>query len=87
MDASAIVETMGYVAGALTASSQLPQAWKAWRSRSTADLSIKALAVLATGLALWLAYGVVKGDWPLIVANGVSVAVTLAVIAAKLRFG
>lgn len=82
-----LVDLIGYGAGILTAASQLPQALKAWRSRSTADLSVRTLLALALGLALWLAYGLARSDLPVIAANGVSLAVTAAVLTAKLRFG
>ena len=36
---------------------------------STDDLSLKMLAILAAGLALWIGYGVLKGDYMIVVAN------------------
>ena len=48
------------VGGALTSLSYIPQVTKALPAGSTDDLSSKTLAVLATGLALWIGYGILK---------------------------
>lgn len=81
------VEMFGYAAGLLTAVSQLPQASKAWRKRSVGDLSLSTLLTLAIGLALWVAFGIFQGQIPIVAANAVSLAMTGAVIAAKVRYG
>jgi MtN3 and saliva related transmembrane protein len=44
-------------------------------------------AIFTSGIALWLAYGVVREDWPIIVANGITLALCLAVVLLKLRHG
>jgi MtN3 and saliva related transmembrane protein len=64
------VTLLGFIAGSLTTLSFAPQAVRAWRTRSTDDLSLVMLVVLLTGVLLWLAYGVVKGDLAIIAANG-----------------
>lgn len=80
------IDALGLAAGSLTAASQLPQAVKAWRSQSVSDLSLNTLSLLAGGLALWIAFGLARGQIAIYLTNGVSLMVTIAVIAAKLRF-
>jgi hypothetical protein len=46
-----------------------PQAWKIIKTRETKDISTGSLTVV--GFALWLAYGVMLGQWPLIATNGI----------------
>ena len=46
---------------------------KAWPAGSTDDLSLKPLVVLATGLAVWILYGIFKMDYVIIIANAVGV--------------
>lgn len=59
------VTVLGLLAGSLTTLSFAPQAVRAWRTRSTADLSLSMLIVLLAGVLLWLAYGgVVRGGIP-----------------------
>ena len=43
--------------------------------------------VLVFGLALWVIYGIVLGDWPLIVANGVTLMLAGTILFFKLRHG
>lgn len=53
-----------------------PQAWKIIRTRHTADISVWMYAVTVTGFALWTAYGVLLGRAPLIVTNGICLALS-----------
>jgi MtN3 and saliva related transmembrane protein len=41
------------------------------RERRTRDLSTGMYAVTVVGFALWTAYGIALGQWPLIVTNAV----------------
>lgn len=66
-----LITIVGLLAAALTSLSYIPQVRKALPSGSTGDLSSKTLAVLAAGLALWAVYGMLKGDYVIIVANAV----------------
>ena len=76
---------IGALAATCTSLSYLPQVRKALPRGSTGDLSVKMLAVLTTGLALWVGYGVVKGDWILVLANSIGGALSATVLACKLR--
>lgn len=73
------VTALGLVAAACTMSSFVPQVLKTWRTRSAADLSVGMYALLTTGAALWLAYGVLIADLPVIVTNLVTLALLLVV--------
>src|SRR4051794_36014779 len=60
---------LGGLAAFLASLSYVPQARKAWPRESTSDLSIGMLVALTTGLALWVVYGAMRGDWVIIAAN------------------
>ena len=77
---------IGYVAGALTVLSFLPQVLRAWRTKQTKDLSLGMFVILITAGLLWLAYGVITSDWPVIATNGGMVLLNVAILVAKLRF-
>ncbi len=51
------VEAVGFLAGLLTTLSFVPQVAKAWRTRSTGDLSTTMLVSFTGGVACWLVYG------------------------------
>ncbi len=80
------VTILGLVAGTLTTLSFLPQLLKAWKSRSTHDISIGMFSLLALGITLWIVYGVVTSDLPVVVANSVTLVFVGLILALKLRY-
>ncbi len=82
-----LADLLGTVAGFLTTVAFAPQVWAVWKSRSTRDISLSMYLVFTTGVAFWLAYGLVLGAWPIIVANSVTLALTGTVLVLKLRHG
>ena len=81
-----MVSELGYVAGAITVTSFLPQVVRAWRTRQTRDLSLSSLALLMTAGSLWILYGALSRDWPVVVTNGGMVALLALLAMAKVRF-
>jgi len=80
-----LITIVGLMAAALTSLSYIPQVRKALPPGSTDDLSSKTLAVWAAGLALWIGYGFLKGDYVIIVANAVGFALIATLIGFKVR--
>ena len=60
---------------------------KIWKSRSARDVSLKAFAAFAFGVALWTVYGVMRGELPIIVWNAITLVLAGAILAMKLKFG
>jgi MtN3 and saliva related transmembrane protein len=81
-----MVSELGYVAGAVTVASFLPQVVRAWRTRQTRDLSLSSLALLITAGSLWILYGALSNDWPVIATNAGMVGLLVLLAAAKVRF-
>ena len=79
------ITVIGYFAGLLTTLSFLPQVVKAWRSRSTADISTAMFVTLCAGIVLWLIYGFLRADGPLIVSNAITLSLAGSILALKLR--
>jgi MtN3 and saliva related transmembrane protein len=78
---------LGLVAAFCTTFAYLPQVMKAWRTRSTQDISLGMFLMTATGVALRLAYGLFRLDLPLIASNVVSLMFALTILVLKLRHG
>lgn len=75
------------VGGAATAASILsfsPQALKIIRTRDTSSISAAAYAVTVIGFALWMTYGLLLGNWPLIVTNGLCLLLASFILVMKL---
>lgn len=80
-----MIETIGYVAAALTTLSFAPQAWLVFRTRDVSGVSLGMYAAMVSGVALWLVYGVLIRSWPLVVANLVTLSLSGAILLMKLR--
>jgi len=63
-----------------------PQIIKIWRERDAASVSLRMYVVTVTGFALWIAYGFLRGGWPIIVANIVCLILSATVLALKWWF-
>lgn len=86
-EGSLLTMALGLAAAFCTTLAYAPQALKAWRSRSTADISLSMFLLMVTGIVLWLVYGLLIADVPLIVANGVTLCLAGTILALKLRHG
>ncbi|CCE03428.1 SemiSWEET transporter [Bradyrhizobium sp. STM 3809] len=78
---------IGLGAAICTTSSFLPQVIKAWRSRSTNDISTGMFVLQTTGNSMWLLYGALISDVPLVVANAITLGLVAAILGLKLRYG
>lgn len=73
-------DLLGYLAASLTTASFVPQAWHALRSQSVAGISVGMYSIFTVGVALWLAYGVALGEWPIIIANAITLTLAGAIL-------
>jgi MtN3 and saliva related transmembrane protein len=80
-------EFVGFAAATLTSLCWLPQAWRTIRTRDTRAISLWTQLLFACGVALWLGYGLLILSWPVTIANTLTLAQLLLIIAMKLRFG
>lgn len=44
-------------------------------------------SAFTAGVALWLVYGLAIGSWPITVANAITLALAIAILAMRLRYG
>jgi MtN3 and saliva related transmembrane protein len=79
------VDLIGYVAAILTTVAFVPQALTSWRTRDLSGVSLPMYSIFTAGVAMWLAYGVMLGSWPIIVANTITFALSGAVLVLKVR--
>ena len=79
-----LVTIIGSLAAICSTVSFVPQACKIIRTRDTSGLSARMYAVTVTGFSLWLAYGIMLGEWPLIVTNAVCLALSAFILAMRI---
>ena len=67
------IKLLGFAAATCTTLAYAPQFVKVVRTRSTEDISLGMFLVMVLGIFLWLVYGLLSGDGPLIVANAITI--------------
>jgi len=77
-------DSIGYIAATLTTASFVPQALLTLRTRNVAGISLGMYSVFTVGVALWLLYGISLGEWPIIIANALTVALAAVILATKI---
>ena len=78
---------IGLVAASLTTFAFLPQSIKAIRTKHTKDLSLPMLLMLETGIVIWIIYGFIISDIPLLAANFISFVFITAILILKIKHG
>jgi MtN3 and saliva related transmembrane protein len=73
------------LAGTLTTIAFVPQVVRAWRTQSVEDLSLAMLLTFSSGVALWVYYGMLVKEPPMILTNGVTLFLALMLVGMKLR--
>ena len=79
-------DLVGSIAATCTTVAFFPQVLHLWRTRDARAISLPMYLIFTTGVVFWLAYGLMITSWPIIIANIVTLAMTLSVIGMKLRF-
>lgn len=74
---------LGYAAATLTTLSFVPQAWLTLRTRRVDGISLGMYSLFTLGIVLWLAYGWRLGEWPIIIANAITLALALTILTTK----
>jgi len=80
------ITLLGLAAATLTTAAFLPQVWTTWRTKSTGGLSLPMYTIFTTGVACWLAYGLIVWDLPIIMANAITLPCTVSVLVMAVRY-
>ena len=79
-----VSDLVGLIAACLTTLSFVPQAILVIRTRVTEGISLAMYALFTLGVSTWLAYGLMIGAWPIIIANIVTVCLAGIILTIKL---
>lgn len=80
-----MTDFIGLIAACLTTLSFVPQAWLVIRTRQTAGISLAMYSLFTAGITLWLVYGIMKQDFPIIIANFITVILASIILTLKIR--
>lgn len=81
------VTLLGILAGAITTIGLLPQVIVSFRTKSTKDLSMGMLTMMSSGLLLWIIYGIMIQNIPLLMADSVSFLINSGLLIMKFKHG
>jgi MtN3 and saliva related transmembrane protein len=81
------LEILGFAAAILTTICWLPQALRTIRTKDTKSLSLVTQSAFTLGVGLWLIYGLISGNLPIIFANSITFVLVGFILALKLRYG
>jgi MtN3 and saliva related transmembrane protein len=82
-----ISSIFGFLAAVCTTVSFIPQVVKTVKTGQTKDISLSMYLIFSTGILLWLIYGVLIVDYPIIAANTVTLVLTTIVLLCKIKNG
>jgi MtN3 and saliva related transmembrane protein len=85
MDTPSIARLIGYIAGTLTTLAFVPQVVRTWRQRSADHFSLAMLVAFNVGVGLWLVYGVLLHEPPIVLFNAITLALALFLLWMKLK--
>ena len=81
-----IATVIGFIAGTLTTVSFVPQVLKTFRTKRCDNLSFGMLSAFASGVCLWLVYGIFLWSAPIIAANLVTLCLLVPLVVMKIRY-
>jgi MtN3 and saliva related transmembrane protein len=76
---------IGTLAGGLTTIAFIPQVARTWKTGSARDISLFTYLLFSSGVLLWLIYGIRLQALPIVLANGVTLLLSVSILALKVR--
>ncbi|GBE19556.1 PQ loop repeat protein [archaeon BMS3Abin17] len=80
------ITLLGLTAALLTTISSFPQAIKIIKTKKTEDISLLMYIILTIGVFLWLVYGIIIKDIPIISANVITFGIVVSILSLKIRY-
>ncbi len=82
-----MIDYIGYISATLTSLAFAPQAIKTIKTKETDSFSLGTYIIFNLGVLCWLVYGIMKMDWPIILANSVTFLFAFIILVLKFRHG
>jgi MtN3 and saliva related transmembrane protein len=81
-----LIKTIGFLAGLLTTVSFLPQVIKTHQTKRAEDFNLLFMLLFTLGLIFWLVYGIIIREWPIILANSVTLVLNFILLGMKMKY-
>jgi len=83
---SNFAQNIGFLAAILTTIAFIPQAVKIYKTKNTRDISLSMWLIFSVGVFLWLIYGILIMSLPVILANIVTLLISLFILFFKIKY-
>jgi MtN3 and saliva related transmembrane protein len=80
------LDLLGMTAGCISSITFLPQVIKTWKTRSATDISLLMFTFATISVIMWLVYGIILGNIPIIFTNAMVLLFSLIMLYLKYRF-
>lgn len=80
------IDLIGYLAAFCTTGAFIPQAWLTWKNKRAEGVSLGMYFIMVTGVILWMTYGIMLSAWPIIIANIITLGLTIFILTMKIVF-
>ncbi|MCV2485321.1 SemiSWEET transporter [Flavobacterium sp. SH_e] len=74
------IDIIGLFAGACVTMSTIPQIIKVWKTKKVKQISLKMFGILTFGIAVWVVYGILKNDFPIVITNSISLILNITMV-------
>ena len=81
-----LADIIGIIAGILVLSSFIPQLHKAYKTKRMSDVSIYLMGLIASGMLLWVVYGIIRRDPVIIGTNAAGFVLNIILVILKLKY-
>jgi MtN3 and saliva related transmembrane protein len=75
-----ITNIVGLAAGICVTIAVIPQIIKVWKSKKVKNVSLTMFSTLTLGIFLWVVYGYLKKDYPIMITNSISLFLNIVMI-------
>lgn len=79
-----MIDIIGFIAATLTTLAFVPQAYQVYKTKKVEDLSLALFSMFSMGVFLWLIYGIMLVNVPIIVANIITLILALYILSMKI---
>jgi len=76
---------IGSMAAVLTTAAFVPQAYQSYKTRDLSGISLPMYSAFTLGVALWLVYGLLLHDLPIIAANAITLVLSAMILILKVK--
>jgi len=81
-----LITILGLIATTFSMISFLPQAIQCWKTKRTKDISLQSYLILESAAILWLTYGILQKDFPIILSNVIIGSAAFSILLLKLKY-